>query len=427
MIWKIKSVLVRTSLYKRYKIYRAKYAMMLHGNSSKSMFVVGITGTNGKTTSSFMIHHIFNTLINKTFLLGTNEIKFWDKSIVNTTKMTSPDAMQVQKYLSQAKQEWCFIAILEVASHALKQERFYGVEFDMAILTNITPEHLDYHNTMDEYAQVKKRLFEAVSSNHKVNKMAVFPKDDKYGRQWVDDFSIEKTITFGIISSGALSAEQINYSLDHTSFMVNYMGKRLPMTINMVGMHNVYNTLTALSAGLLVGLELEKMIETLKSFVAPSWRMEIVKKNNVTYFVDFAHTPDGLEKTLSYMTQVKKDGRILLLTWAMGGRDRYKRPEMGKIADQYADIIVLADEDPDQESRFQIIQEVRSGIKRTDGDNLYIIPDRSKAIQFLTDIAEPGDLVLLAGKGHETVMSVAWGRIPWNEKGILEWYLQQKK
>ena len=145
----------------------------------------------------------------------------------------------------------------------------------------------------------------------------------------------------------------------------------------------------------------------MKTFIPPLGRMEHIQHNQVNYFVDFAHTPDGLHKTLSYLKEVKGNGRIILLTGAMGGRDRYKRPEMGKIADQYADIIVLADEDPAEESRFQIIQEIRSGIKRSDGDNFYIIPDRSKAIKFLTKIAQPGDLVLLAGKGHETVMSVA--------------------
>lgn len=414
-------------VYNFYKIYRGKYALSLYNNPSSDMFVIGITGTNGKTTTSFIIHHIFNALIDKSFLLGTNEIKYGTNSIPNVSKMTSPDVIDIQKYLAQAKDQGCHIAVLEVASHGLDQQRFYGIDFDMAILTNITPEHLDYHNNMEEYAKSKKKLFQNVMNNKKQNKMAVLPKDDKIGREWADSFGIEKTLTFGIISGATLRAENIVYERDKTTFTVNHMGQSFPITTTLVGAHNVYNTITALCAGLVVGLDMNDMIRTLASFHPPLGRMEMIEKNKVTYFVDFAHTPDALEKTLSYLNTIKGSGRVLLLTWAMGERDRFKRPMMGKLADQYADIIVLADEDPGEEARFQIIQEIKDGIKRNDGDNLFIIPDREKAIQFLTEIARPGDLVLLAGKGHETVMSVPGGKIPWSEKAVLEKYLNEKK
>ena len=148
------------------------------------------------------------------------------------------------------------------------------------------------------------------------------------------------------------------------------------------------------------------MIDCLTSFVVPLGRMEPVIHSDVHYYIDFAHTPDALDKTLSYLSQVKKTGRLIVLCGAMGERDRFKRPMMGKIADQYADIIVLADEDPGNEPRFQIIQEIKDGISRHDGDHLYIIPDRQLAIKFITEITQPGDVVLLAGKGHETVMCI---------------------
>lgn len=341
--------------------------------------------------------------------------------------MTSPDVMDVQKYLAQAKAQGCHIAVLETASHGLDQDRFHGIDFDMGILTNITPEHLDYHKSMEEYAKTKKKLFQNVATNSKPNKMAILPKDDKIGREWADELGIEKTMTFGIVSGATLKAEAITYTVDSTSFTINYMGQLFPMNIKMVWIHNVYNTLTALCAGLVVWLDLNDMIATFTTFQPPLGRMEPIIHNNTHYFVDFAHTPDALEKTLSYLASIKKDWRLLLLTWAMGQRDRFKRPMMGKLADQYADIIVLADEDPGEEPRFQIIQEIKDGINRYDGDNLFIIPDRQKAIQFLTQIARPGDVVLLAGKGHETVMSVPGGKIPRNEKGILENYLNEKK
>ena len=423
----IMSLLRKSIFYMMYKTYKAKLAIKLYNDPSKDMFVIGITGTNGKTTSSFIIHHIFNTLIDKAFLLWTNEIKYGNENETNTSKMTSPDPMKIQEYLSKAKDRWCKIAVLEVASHGIAQQRFYGINFDMAVLTNITEEHLDYHKTMEEYSNVKKRLFTWVLTNPKPNKLAVLPKDDKYGRQRIEELGFDRMMTYGIVWSGTLKAENITYNFDTTSFDINYMGTLYPITINMVGIHNVYNTICALTSGLIVWLDLKQMIDCLKTFVAPLGRMEPVIHNNVHYYIDFAHTPDGLDKTLSYLSQVKKSGRLILLCWAMWERDRFKRPTMGKIADQHADIIVIADEDPGEEPRFQIIQEIKDGINRKDGDNLYIIPDRQLAIKFITEITKPGDVVLLAGKWHETVMCIPWGKIPRNEKAILETYLNEKK
>ena len=184
----------------------------------------------------------------------------------------------------------------------------------MAILTNITPEHLDYHKNMEEYAKSKKKLFQNVVNNKKQNKMAILPKDDKIGKERADSLGIEKTLTFGIISGATLRAENIDYSIDKTSFTVNHMGQPFAITINMVGVHNVYNTITALCAGLVVGLDIKDMITTLATFHPPLGRMEMIQHNRATYFIDFAHTPDALEKTLSYLKEVKGAGRVVLLT-----------------------------------------------------------------------------------------------------------------
>lgn len=370
-----------------------------------------------------MIHHLFNRLIDKAMLIGTNAIKYGEETHINTTKMTSPDALDIQKTLSTAKSKGCYIAILEVASHALTQHRFHGTQFDMALLTNITPEHLDYHKTMDDYAATKKQLFKMVLHNSKSNKMAVLPKDDKYAKQRFEDLGIEKTLTFWLISGWTLWARDITYFADRTECVVEHMGKSYPMTLNMVWLHNIYNMLAAFAAWVLVGLDLQNMIDTMSDFEPPLGRMERIEHRDRTYFIDFAHTPDALDKTLQYLRNIKWDGRILLLTWAMGTRDRYKRPEMGRIADEYADIIVLADEDPSTESRYNILQDIRAWIRRADWDNLYIIPDRAKAIKFLTEISRPWDLILLAWKWHETLMSTPLGNIERNEKKTLESYL----
>jgi UDP-N-acetylmuramoyl-L-alanyl-D-glutamate--2,6-diaminopimelate ligase len=425
MISSLSSALRNNFFYLQYKRNRAKVALSIYNNPAKDMFVIGITGTNGKTTTSFIIHHIFNTLVDKTFLMGTNEIKYGDESEENLSKMTSPDPIEIQQYLSQAREKWCKIAVLEVASHGLQQQRFYGIEFDMTILTNITEEHLDYHKTMDDYAMTKKQLFLDIINNSKPNKLAIFPKDDKYGKKRSEELYFDKMMTYGIISSGSVRAENIKYMVDRTTFDINYMGQVYPITTKMVGMHNVYNIITAITAGLIIGLDINQMITSLETLIPPLWRMETIVHNNIHYFIDFAHTPDGLEKTLSFLTQIKEWWRVIVLTWAMGDRDRFKRPLMGKIADQYADIIILADEDPGNEDRMQIIQEIKNGINRIDGDNLFIIPDRELAIKFITEITQPGDLVLLAGKGHERVMCVPGGKDAMGWKGyfgkVFEW------
>lgn len=424
---RLSSFLRKNVFYQFYKKIKAKIALSMYNNPTQDMFVIGITGTNGKTTTSFIVHHIFNNLVDKAFLLGTNEVKYGSETIVNTSKMTSPDPMEIQRMLAEAKSRECKIAVLEVASHGIEQQRYYGIDFDMAILTNITEEHLDYHKTMEDYANTKKKLFTSVLNSPKPNKLAILPKDDKFGKWWIDELGFDRMMTYGIIGSGTLKADNIVSTHTSTTCDIIYMDQRHPATIPMVWIHNVYNTLAALSAWLIVWLDLTQMIDTLSTLVPPQGRMEHIIHQDTHYYVDFAHTPDALEKTLSHLSSTKKDGRLILLTGAMGERDRFKRPMMGRLADQYADIIILADEDPGEEPRFQIIQEIKDGIKRNDGDRLYIIPDRQQAIKFITDITIPGDLVLLAGKGHETVMCIPWGRIPWNEKAILETYLAKKK
>lgn len=422
----IKDIARWSRFYYTYKKRKAQLAVQIYGNPSKDFFCIGVTGTNGKTTTTFMIHHIFNTLVDKSFLLGTNEIKYGSDSELNTSKMTAPDPMVIQSLLAKAKTVWCKIAIMEVASHGIDQHRYDGIDFDMAILTNITEEHLDYHKTMEEYASCKKKLFTSVLSNTKPNKLAVLPKDDKYGKRWIEELWFKRMMTYGIIGGGTLKAENIQYFDDHTTFDIISTGQTYPITIPMVGIHNVYNTLAAVSAWLIVGLDLNAIIATFATFVPPLGRMQRIIHNNVQYYIDFAHTPDGLDKTLSFLSDLKKQHntwRLILLTGAMGQRDRQKRPEMGKIADRYADLIVIADEDPGDENRLQIIAEVREGVKRQLGDRLYIIPDRSLAIKFITEIIQPGDIVMLAGKGHETVMCIPGGKIARDEKGILELHL----
>lgn len=234
MLSSLKSFARKNIFYQFYKKLKAKIALSVYNNPSKEMFVIGITGTNGKTTTSFMIHHIFNSLVDKTFLLGTNEVKYGTESLINTSKMTSPDPMEIQRLLAEAKSRDCKIAVLEVASHGIDQQRFYGIDFDMAILTNITPEHLDYHKTMEDYANTKRKLFTSVLNNPKPNKLAILPKDDKFGKSWIEELGFERMMTYSIIGSGTLKADNIISNHTSTTCDIIYMDQRYPATIPMV-------------------------------------------------------------------------------------------------------------------------------------------------------------------------------------------------
>lgn len=219
--------------------------------------------------------------------------------------MTSLDPFKMRKVLQIAKDSGCQYIVLEVASHALHQHRFEGIEFDMAVLTNITPEHLDYHETMDEYAATKKKLFTLVMKNKKTSKIAVLPKDDDYGRKWIDEMYFDKMLSYSINTSSMMKGENIKLSANHTDFTFNYLGKETAVSMNLPGTYNVLNALAATATGLLLGIEQEKIASSLSTFPGVVGRMEPVTHNGVQYFIDFAHTPNALKSALGYINAIK--------------------------------------------------------------------------------------------------------------------------
>lgn len=331
--------------------------------------------------------------------------------------MTSLDVFDLQSILATAKDEWCKIAILEASSHGLNQYRFEGVEFDFAVLTNITHDHLDFHGTFERYAKAKEKLFTYVLTNTKQNKYASFPADDKIGRQRFEDMPFDKKLSYSIAASSSLKAENIKISTTGTVFSFTYLGKSYEIKTKLVGDFNVYNILAALSVVLQIWVNVEQVIETIASFETVTGRMEHIENKWIHYFVDFAHTPDALEKTLHYLSQIKWAGRLITLFWAPGCRDTTKRPIMGEIAAQFSDIVIATDDDPDTENRLTIIQQLTMKIKnKTQGKDLFIIPERTLAIKFACEIAKEGDVVMFAGKGHETVQFTNFGKRKWSDK-----------
>lgn len=408
---KLYSLIKESFIYQQRKKMMGKIANMLYGYPSKSFFVIGVTWTNGKTTTANIIHTILNTCVAKTVMISTANIKIGGKDIPNTKKMTSLDVFDLQSTLATAKDSWCKIAILEVSSHGLDQYRFEGVAFDFAVLTNITHDHLDFHGTFERYVKSKEQLFRYVLENTKQSKYASFPADDKIGRQWFEELPFDQKLNYSIVASSNLKAENIQLSATWTTFTLNYLGKSYEVTTKLLGEFNVYNILAALSVVLQIGVTLPQSLEAIAWFDTVTGRMDQIEHNGIHYFVDFAHTPDALDKTLEYLSKIKWTGRLITLFWATGNRDKTKRPAMGEIADRYSDILIATDDDPDIENRLEIIQQLTSKIShKTLGKDFFLLPERTLAIKFATDIAKPGDIVMLAGKGHETVQYTNFGK-----------------
>ncbi len=407
-------------LYQVRKKFIGQLANIMYGYPSRNFFVIGVTGTNGKTTTVTLIHKILNEHIAKTVMVSTANIKIGNQDLANTKKMTSLDVFDLQSVLATAKDSWCKIAVLEASSHGLNQYRFEGVEFDFAVLTNITHDHLDFHGTFERYAKAKEKLFRYVLTNKKQNKYAAFPADDKIGRQRFEDMPFDKKLSYSIIASSSLKADNIKISPTGTTFSFTYLGKSYDVNTKLVGEFNVYNILSALSVVLQIGVNIEQAIQSIASFETVSGRMEHREHKWIFYFVDFAHTPDALEKTLEYLNHIKWTGRLITVFWAPGNRDKTKRPIMWAIADQYSDILIATDDDPDTENRLEILQQLTMEVKnKTQGKNLFIIPERSLAIKFACEIAQAGDVVMMAGKGHETIQLTNFGKRKWNDKEEL--------
>lgn len=391
-------------VYHVYKRTRAILATKIYGNPSKDLFVIGVTGTDGKSTTANMIHKIINDNISKAALLSTINIKFWDQELPNQTKMTSFDPFLLQHYLSLAKSEDIKYVVVEVSSHALHQHRFDWVEFDMGVLTNITPEHLDYHKNFEDYVQTKKKLFLSILNGTKPVKYAVFPKDDEIGIKWFEELPFDRSLSYGIIRKWNVFAQDIVESLDDTKFKLGYLSQIVNVKMSLLGKFNVYNALAAASVGLLLGVDIEKIKTSLEGMSPLPGRMEVFVHKAKTWVVDFAHTPNGLKNVLSFLRQTNKaqSGKLIAVFWAPWERDPYKRPQMAKIVEQFADKIILTSDDPAGESRYKIIKDVSEWFAEVDPLKIYLIPHRKAAIQLADFISEPGDIILVAGKWHET-------------------------
>lgn len=384
-----------------------------------------MTGTNGKTTTANLIAKILEANGERVALATT--INFWldKKKWDNLTKMTSLGRGGVQKFLRKAVDANCSYAVLEVSSHALTQNRVWGVHFNAAILTNISHDHLDFHGNFENYVAAKERLFWRLATNKESGeKIAILPAEDANVDRFlrIPEIGI---VTFGF-KKGDLRAENLLIRENSQKFNVVGMENNFGISTKLLGNFNISNILAASTLALALKIRPQIIRKVFRNLKPLPGRLENVDGGqNFRVVVDFAHTPDALEKLLRTFRAVTA-GKLWLVFGATGDRDRAKRPMMGALASKFADEIVLTSDDPFTENPEKIIFEVREGIPREEGDGFLNEVDRKKAIRFALENAEKGDTVLLAGKGCEQFQVIGKKKIPWDDREIARKILEKR-
>lgn len=410
-------------------------AALLKGFPSAKMIVIGITGTNGKTTVANMLGHILEANKDKVGLATTINIWTGNRKWVNESKMTTLTPFALQGLLRQMLNQKCKYAIVETTSHALAQHRTWGIFYDVAIFTNLTHDHLDYHKTLENYKHAKGLLFKnLITGLHKPNmpKIAIINTDDPES-DYFKSFPSDKTYTFAIDNidtskspDQSIWANNINLAKTSTNFTLNTPTGKIDIRLKISGRFNISNALAAASAAYSLGISLEIIKTGLESIWKIPGRMEHVDNNlGLNIIIDYAHTPDGFQKVLE-STKPITDGNLIVVFGSAGDRDKTKRPTLGKIVSQFANYMVLTEEDPDSEDPRDIIDQILEGVDKDKfkDHNLKIIIDRKEAIKHALEISKPTDTILLLAIGAQTVMIRNGKKIPYNEREVVEGLMQ---
>ena len=370
----------------------AQLACAFYGNPSAKMKVIGVTGTNGKTTITYLIESILKECGKVAGVIGTINYRFRDKII--SSQNTTPGPLELQLMLDEMRKAGAAYAVMEVSSHALAQGRTDRINFSSAIFTNLTHDHLDYHKDMEDYFLVKSKLFRQLCSQA----LAIINNDDPYGLR-IKQLSKGKVITYGIDNACDVRALDLNMDISSSEFLLQTKSGREVFKVKLIGRHNVYNVLAAFSWAQAEGLDLDKVKRALENFTFVPGRLERVGsgKEIFSVFLDYAHTEDALKNVLSALRQIQHE-RIIVVFGCGGERDKTKRPKMGNVVSQLADYVIITNDNSRSEEPEDIIKDIKSGIKK---DNFCVIPERMEAIKKSLSLAKSGDIVLVAGKGHE--------------------------
>ena len=398
-------------------------AKVFYNDPSQHIRTMGVTGTNGKTTITYLLESIFREAGKHSGVIGTIRHRVGEK--IFPSKNTTPGFLENQKYLASMVSEELDYAILEVSSHALAQGRVDLINFKRAVFTNLTQDHLDYHGTEEEYFLAKSKLFTNLSDDA----VAVINKDTPFGNRLIS-MTKAKVITYGIKSKADVTAEDIKLNFSGSQFTVVHPQGEFVVKTSFLGWHNVYNILAAASCALSEGIDFRKIMSGIKKLTLVPGRLESIDRGQeFSIFLDYAHTPDGLKNVLKALRDIRVEkedtqGKIILVFGCGGDRDKGKRPLMGRIADLLADSVIVTSDNPRTEDPESIIHQILPGFKKK---NYQVIVDRKKAIHQALKMANPGDIVLIAGKGHEQYQIFKDKTIEFNERLICVEFLKKRK
>jgi UDP-N-acetylmuramoyl-L-alanyl-D-glutamate--2,6-diaminopimelate ligase len=402
-------------------------ASNFYGKPSEDIFVAGITGTNGKTTTAHMIEAILTADHMPTGVIGTINNHLGDKVVA--TSHTTPDAIEVQKLLAQWITDGAKAVSMEVTSHALSLMRTDSVHFDAAVFTNLTRDHLDFHKTMDEYIKAKARLFkELLKKSKKKNKRAIINADDPH---WESMQSDVPTWKYGLVK-GDIRTESVDLSFDGTIFKVVTPKGNFDIHMQLIGRHNVSNALAAIGVGLHAGVEQQTIVRALSELTGVKGRLEKVpSREGIHVFVDYAHTDDALKNALGFLKKLRDEktpeARIVTVFGCGGDRDRGKRPMMMKAVQAFSDWAVVTSDNPRTEDAGKIIDDILAGATAESlaaNDKVLVEPDRRHAIELAIRKSKPGDVILIAGKGHEDYQIIGTKKLPFDDVQVAKEYLK---
>jgi UDP-N-acetylmuramoyl-L-alanyl-D-glutamate--2,6-diaminopimelate ligase len=390
----------------------ADLSAAFYGMPANKLKMAAVTGTNGKTTTTFLVKHICERAGMRCGLLGTVQYEIGDRIL--PAIRTTPEALDIQELLAQIINAGGRAAAMEVSSHALAQERTRGIEWDVAVFTNLTQDHLDFHRTMENYFEAKAKLFQDLTSqSKKKGASAVINIDDRYGEKLIGRLAGKiPVVTYGLGMHADFRASNYRTEFAGTSYQLDAHGRSYLVRVPLIGRFNVANSMAALAAATVMGVSLRSAILSLARSPQVPGRLELVPaKRQFQIFVDYAHTDDALGNVLKTLRELKP--RKLIVVFGCGGdRDRKKRPLMGRVADELADYAIITSDNPRKENPDAIISEVEKGFRSTHYEK---IVERAEAIRRAVAMAQPRDLVLIAGKGHEKYQEFADHTIPFDD------------
>jgi UDP-N-acetylmuramoyl-L-alanyl-D-glutamate--2,6-diaminopimelate ligase len=389
----------------------ARLAAAFYGEPSRKLRMIGVTGTNGKTTTTFLIKHLLQRANQRTGLIGTVSYEIGERIL--PAYRTTPESLELQELLAQCVDAGCAGVVMEVSSHALAQSRASEIDFDVAVFTNLTQDHLDFHHGMKDYFEAKARLFEGIRPGRKKSGVGIVNVDDPYGQQLIARFGKELSIvTYGMGARAEFRASNFKVEMSGTSYQLDTRDKSYLVRLPLIGRFNIYNSLAALASVHALGVDVRSSVLALSRAPQVPGRLEAVPaKRQFQVFVDYAHTDDALLNVLRTCRDLNPN-RLILVFGCGGDRDRAKRALMGAVADQYADHSIITSDNPRTEDPEAIIRQIEAGFRHGRYEK---IVDRRTAISRAISMAGPRDIVLIAGKGHEKYQEFGHCTVPFDD------------